>query len=73
MVSPIFSGHLGENIKKNSENLMELFKNLPPADKIYKNRIDEETDEMTKSMEIDVFDDDQKSLLDSMQEEIKAN
>lgn len=32
MISPIFSGHLGENIKHNSENLMQLFKVLPSSD-----------------------------------------
>lgn len=52
---------------------MELFKQLPSSDQIYKHRIDEETEELTHSMDIDVFDDEQKSILDSMQEEIKSN
>lgn len=71
MINPIFSGNLGENIKRNSENLMMLFKNLPSSDQLYKQRIDEETEELTKSLDIDVFDEDKKSLLDSMQEDMK--
>lgn len=72
MISPIFSGNLGENIQKNSENLMMIFKNLPPSDQLYKQRIDEETEDLTKSLEYDVFDEEKKSFLDSMQEDIRA-
>jgi len=41
MSAPMFSGYLGENIRKNSENIMQLFRNLPESDQLYDQEAEE--------------------------------
>ena len=47
---------------------MQLFNNAPELDELYGQRNDEETESFTKSVEIDIFDEEKKTMLNSMQE-----